>query len=125
MTILLDTSVWIRHFRESNSEAIRLLEDQRVVLHELVIGEIACGSLKHRAKTLTYLKALPQLPNVPIDDVMVLIESRKLFSKGIGLIDAQLLASVLITPDVFLWTADNRLNAIATDLSVSYVNINA
>ncbi|MEE9333659.1 MAG: PIN domain-containing protein [Granulosicoccaceae bacterium] len=122
MTILLDTSVWIRHFRESSSEVIRLLDDQLVVVHELVVGEIACGSLKHRAITLTYLKALPKLPNVPIDDVMTLIESSKIYSKGIGLIDAQLLASVLITPDAFLWTADNRLNNIASDLSVSHSN---
>lgn len=125
MSVLLDTSVWIRHFRESNDEVVRLLEEQHVVAHPFVVAEIACGSLKRRSDTLTYLKALPTLPIVSIDEVLTLIESRQLFSKGIGLVDAQLLASVLISDDVSLWTKDTRLDAIAIGMGISHPALNS
>ena len=118
MNILLDTSVWIRHFRDSNAEAVRLLHAERVVAHNFVIAELACGSLRERENTLNYLKALPTLPTVRIEEVMTLIEKRPLYSRGIGLIDAQLLASVLITPNTRLWTWDVRLQHIAVELGI-------
>jgi len=120
MSVLLDTSVWIRHFRESNDEVVRLLEEQQVMTHPFVVAEIACGSLKNRINTLSYLKALQALPIVTIDEVLTFIESRELFSKGVGFVDVQLLASVLICENVFLWTTDNRLEAIASELGISY-----
>lgn len=120
MSVLLDTSVWIRHFRESNDEVVQLLEEQQVVIHPFVVAEIACGSLKKRSDTLGYLKALPTLSIVTIDEVLTFIESREIFSKGVGFVDVQLVASVLISGDVSLWTADNRLEAIAIELGVSY-----
>lgn len=120
MSVLLDTSVWIRHFRQSNDEVVRLLEEQLVVTHPFVVAEIACGSLKKRSDALSYLKALPASPIVTIDEVLTFIESRELFSKSVGFVDVQLLASVLISDDVSLWTTDNRLEAIAIELGISH-----
>ena len=120
MNVLFDTSVWIQHFRESNNEVVRLLNDELVVSHEYVVAELACGSPKSREDTIGYLKALVTLPTVPITEAMILIESRALFSRGIGLVDVQLLASTLITPDTQLWTRDNRLHDVAAELGIAY-----
>ena len=118
--MLLDTSVWIRHFRASNLEVVRLLDQELVVSHEYVTAELACGSLKSRSETIGYLQDLMQLKTISVSDVMKFIEARKLYSRGIGLVDAQLLAAVLISPDTLLWTHDRRLREIAIELNVSY-----
>ena len=120
MNVLLDTSVWIQHFRESSDEVVRLLNDELVVSHEYVVAELACGSLKSREDTISYLKALVTLPTVSITEAMILIETRALFSRGIGLVDVQLLASTLISPDTQLWTRDNRLHDVAAELGIAY-----
>ncbi len=120
MTVLLDTSVWIQHFRESSDEVVRLLNDELVVSHEYVVAELACGSLKSREDTIGYLNALATLPSVSISEAMILIETQALFSRGIGLVDVQLLASTLISPDTKLWTWDNRLHDIAAELGIAY-----
>ncbi len=120
MSVLLDTSVWIRHFKQSNPRVVQLLESELVVSHEFVISELACGSLKSRAETLGYLNELVALPTVFTHEVMLLIESKVLYSRGIGLIDAHLLASTLITPDTQLRTADKRLQKIAGELGIAY-----
>lgn len=120
MSVLLDTSVWIRHFKQSNQRVVQLLESELVVSHEFVIAELACGSLKSREETLGYLNELVALPTVFTREVILLIESKVLYSRGIGLIDAHLLASTLITPDTQLWTADKRLQIIASELGVAY-----
>ena len=120
MSVLLDTSVWIRHFKTSNLRVVQLLESELVVSHEFVVAEMACGSLKSREETLGYLKELIALPTVSTQEVMLLVESRKLYSRGIGLIDAHLLASALIVPDTQLWTADKRLASIAQELGIAF-----
>lgn len=120
MNVLLDTSIWIRHFKESSDEVVRLLNDELVVSHEYVVAELACGSLKSREDTIGYLKALVTLPTVSINEAMILIETRALFSRGIGLVDVQLLASTLISPDTQLWTRDNRLHDVAAELGIAY-----
>lgn len=120
MNVLLDTSVWIDHFRTANLDVIRLLETDRVVCHEFVIAELACGSLKARDETLGYLKALRSLSTLSTNEVLLLIESRALYSRGIGMVDAQLLASTLVSPDTQLLTLDTRLNELATELEIAY-----
>lgn len=120
MSVLLDTSVWIRHFRRSNPSVVELLESELVVSHEFVVAELACGSLKSRSETIGYLNELVALPTVFPREVLLLIETKQLYSRGIGLIDVHLLASTLITPGTYLWTADKRLQKIASELGISY-----
>jgi len=120
VNVLLDTSVWIRHFKTSNLRVVQLLESESVVSHEFVVAELACGSLKSREETLGYLKELVALPTVSTQEILLFIETKKLYSRGIGLIDAHLLASTLIMPDTQLWTADKRLENIAQELGLAY-----
>ena len=121
MNVLIDTSVWVRHFRSSIPEVVRLLDRERVVSHDFVVGELACRSLKARKVTIGYLQELISLPVMSVSEVLILIESKELYSRGIGLIDAQLLASTLATPDTMLWTVDKRLGQIATEPGVSHI----
>jgi predicted nucleic acid-binding protein len=117
--ILVDTSVWIRHFRSHNANLATLLDDNHVAIHDFVIGELACGQLKHREEILSLLKTLPRLDAVPHDVVLFLIRDRKLFGSGIGWVDSHLLASALDTGSQ-LWTFDKSLQNVAKSCSVQF-----
>lgn len=113
--ILVDTSIWVDHFRQGNSVLQLLLEEGQVLIHSFIIGELACGSLRNRDEILHLLNALPCLQTVDHSEVMHLVEIKHLFGSGIGWIDAHLLASALLS-DCALWTADRRLRAVTTKL---------
>ena len=106
--ILVDTSVWFHHFRNGNPRLRELLQQGEVATHPMVLGELACGNLGNRSETLHLLNRLPQIPQVPDHLVLLSIESRRLFCKGIGWIDAHLLTASLLS-SVPLWTLDRRL----------------
>lgn len=111
--ILADTSVWIDHFRSGNKELQKLLEQGQIVIHPFVIAELALRSLRHRVATLALLNFLPQVRMAQMNEVRLAIEDRRLYGLGIGLIDAHLIASVLINPPTFLWTGDKQLRQAA------------
>ncbi len=115
--ILVDTSVWIDHLRVGNSRLADILEDALVLTHPFVIGELACGNLKHRTQILTELRALPAATAAADEEVLHLIEGRKLWGQGIGWIDAHLLASALLTSCAF-WTLDRRLDRAARSAGI-------
>jgi predicted nucleic acid-binding protein len=79
-------------------------------------AEIALGSLAHRAQVLQLLANLPSATTASDDEVLALIDRRRIYGRGIGYVDAQLLASILITPGARLWTRDARLAEVATTL---------
>ncbi len=111
--ILVDTSVWIDHFRRGNAALAELLERGEVLTHPLVIGELACGQLKRRREILDLLHALPPATVASEAETLLFIERRKLMGKGMGYIDAHLLASVTLTDDASLWTVDRKLALFA------------
>jgi predicted nucleic acid-binding protein len=115
--ILVDTSVWIEHLREGGSALTALLTEGVVLTHPFVIGELACGNLKHRARILTDLNDLPAAVPATHEEVLRLIEDRKLWGEGIGWIDAHLLASALVS-NCRLWALDERLNRTASNVGV-------
>ncbi len=94
------------------------LNEGQIVIHPAIIAELALGSLEHRAKTLALLDLLPQVQVVQLSEVRRMIEARRLYSLGIGLIDAQLIASVFINPSTVLWTRDRRLRKAAEGLGI-------
>ena len=116
--ILADTSVWIDHLRLGSKEMRRQLELGQIVIHPFIIAELALGSLKDRAKTLVLLDLLPQVRVARLSELRLLIESRQLYSLGIGLTDAHLIASVLIDAPTLLWTRDKGLRQVAENLGV-------
>lgn len=116
--ILADTSVWIDHFRRPDPELQRRLNNDEIAMHPFVVGELALGPLPNRKRMLTYLDHLPRVRIVQQDEVRQMIEARSLHNRGIGLIDAHLIASVLINPGTQLWTRDTSLRRIAEDLGI-------
>ena len=115
--VLVDTSIWISHFREGNSHLKELLKNESVVCHPFIIGELACGGLKNRREIIALLKALPQAQIAENDEILQFIESKRLFSSGLSLVDVHLLASTLLTK-ALLWTADKKLHRAAAKLKI-------
>lgn len=107
--ILVDTSVWIDHFRRGNATLVTALEREDVLTHPFVVGELACGELKKRREVLDLLSALPAAVVASDEETLHFIETHRLMGKGIGYIDAHLLAAVALTEDALLWTLDKRL----------------
>lgn len=112
---LVDSSVWVDHFRRNNSTLEALLEEGQVLTHPLVIGELACGALPNRRQTLAYLTALPSASAALHEDVLQLVERRALWGKGLGWIDSHLLASAILS-GCRLWTLDVSLQRAAAAL---------
>ena len=94
------------------------LNEGRIVIHPSIIAELALGSLERRAETLALLDLLPQVRVAQLSEVRRMIEARRLYSLGIGLTDAQLIAAVFINPSTLLWTRDKRLRKAAEGLGI-------
>ena len=120
MLILVDTSVWIDHLRQGVPQLAQQLTQGQVATHPFIIGELACGNLNKRHAILGYLDNLEKVKQARHKEVLHLIEKQQLMGKGIGYIDAHLLASCLLTQATRLWTRDKRLNTLATTLELNY-----
>jgi predicted nucleic acid-binding protein len=118
--ILVDTSVWIDHFRRGVSALAGILEQGSVLMHPFILGELACGNLKNRAELLRLLQDLPRAQAATDAEVLDLIERRALMGRGIGYIDAHLLASAVLTDTAPLWTRDKLLNQVAQELNIVF-----
>jgi hypothetical protein len=118
MRILVDTSVWVDHLRNGNDQLAGLLKDGSVLHHRFVVGELACGNLRNRAEILALLEALPETPGAEHLEVLQLVALRQLSGRGLGWVDAHLLASAILT-GCTLWTFDQALGAAAVALKVA------
>lgn len=122
MSVLVDTSVWIRFLANKApfaAELDRLLTDDAVAGHEFVYGELLVGDRGGRQKLLSSYERMEQIPAVPHTDVVAFVRGRKIHGRGIGWVDAHLLASALVG-GVQLWTADAPLGTIADELGIAY-----
>jgi predicted nucleic acid-binding protein len=115
--ILVDTSVWVDHFRRGNRRLATLLGDGQVLCHRFVIGELAVGNLENRSTILEYLSSLPLASHAEHEEVLTLVGGKRLIGTGVGWIDAHLLASALLT-HVQLWSQDAALATQAKRLGV-------
>lgn len=117
--ILVDTSVWIRHFRGTTSSLSAVLQDGLVLIHPYIIGEMACGSLPDRTNTLDLLAGLPRAPTASHSETLLVIEQYQLMNQGVGYVDVALLASALLGGDV-LWSDDQPLTRAADQLGLKF-----
>ncbi len=121
MTILIDTSVWVGHFRKRNEELVRLIQMDAASTHSMVLIELACGTPPSpRQQTLHDIALLQKAKEATTAEVMWLIENEKLYGMGCGLVDISLLASVLISPGTRIWTFDKSLADLATRFGCVY-----
>jgi len=122
MSVLIDTSVWIDHFRNRNDVLVDLIELDLALAHPMVIVEIACGTpLTPRIQTLNSIGLLQPCNQASLSEVMEFIEREGLHGLGCGLVDMSLLASTLITPGAELWTLDKRLAELAERFGVAHL----
>jgi predicted nucleic acid-binding protein len=117
--ILIDTSVWIEHLRSASAILTELLGDGEVLGHPFVLGELALGNLRQRDEILRMLRRLPQTTSASHREVLQFIEREALFGRGVGYVDAHLLAAVRLTAGSKLWTRDRRLQAVAARLGLA------
>ena len=119
--VLVDTSVWVHHFRHRSEPLIDLLGTDQVLCHPSIFLAIACGSPPApRNQTLTYIGKLQNAKSAPPWEIVSFIESNKLYDSGCGAIDISLLTSTMITPDAKLWTQDKKLEKLAKKLGVCF-----
>ncbi|MEQ1790131.1 MAG: PIN domain-containing protein [Rickettsiales bacterium] len=118
--ILVDTSIWIDHFRSSDAELKELLSSGQVLIHSFIIGELSLGNLHKRDVILGLLSDLPKAIAASDDEAFTFIGSNKLYGLGIGFVDAHLLASARLTA-TRLWTRDKKLNEAAKKLGCAYI----
>ena len=120
--ILVDTSVWIDHFRRGDGLLVELLQRADVITHPFVIGEIACGNLRNRSSTLELLQDLPVAVVADEPEVLAFIDSCVLHGKGVGYVDVHLLASVALTDRTKLWTRDKKLRVVAEAMGCAFAD---
>lgn len=121
MSVLIDTSVWIDHFRNGNDVLAYLIIHDLALTHPMIIAEIACGTPPApRVQTLGNIGLLLPCNQASLSEVMDFIEREKLFGLGCGLVDMALLASTLITPGAELWTLDKRLAELSSRFGAAY-----
>jgi predicted nucleic acid-binding protein len=116
--ILVDTCVWVEHFRAGHPQLTQALDRSQVLGHRWVVGELALGSMGNRIEILTLLRGLPQADVASDEEVLTFIDQRELYGMGIGYVDAQLLCSTLLRDATHLWTTDKRLVGAADRLGI-------
>ena len=120
MNVLVDTSVWVGHFKRRNEHLVALLESGMVVCHPFVVVEVACGSPPSRQAAVSMLGQLASMPVATTDEVLDLIERRNLSGRGCGFVDMSLLVGALLGERTLIWTLDKRLESVATESGRSY-----
>ena len=117
--VLVDTSVWVNHLRNSDKHLEKLLLNGEVVCHTHIIGELACGNLKNRKTIISLLRSLPMASPIEFEEFLYFVEQNQLNGKGIGFVDVHLLASAQLSQRS-LWTEDKRLMKTAIELDLKY-----
>lgn len=120
MVILADTNIWCRFFREGQATLSEIIEHDFLAIHPLVIGELAVGNLPNRQQTLSDLHTFHRVRSASDEETHHLIEENQLWGKGLQWNDFSILASVIASENVLLWTEDKRLASVAKQFSVCY-----
>ena len=117
--ILADTSVWVDHLRRRDAALTKLLNDNHVLTHPFVVGELALGNLRSRREILDMLSLLPLASVASHDETMEFVEKNQLSGSGVGYVDAHLLAAARLTSGASLWTRDKKLRQVADRLNLA------
>ena len=119
--VLVDSSVWVG-FLQSGGETslVQLLGLNEVLVHDMVLGEVAMGSDQQRQKAFAFLPLLPSMRVADHEEVMRLVDKHQLYGRGVGYVDAHLLTAAVLQPGTLLWTRDNRLGKAAGLLGIAF-----
>lgn len=117
--ILVDTSIWVDHYRQPSTELVELLSLDRVAQHAFVTLEMALGNPKNRDAMVAQFESLEQAVTISQAGMLSFVRTRNLGGTGIGFVDAHLLASAS-RMNGKLWSSDKRLAAQAARLGLAY-----
>ena len=117
--VLVDTSVWVDHFRKYDSALELLLNENAVSIHPFVLGELACGNFKNRHLIISLLQVLPSSTIVSQTEYLHIIEKHKLWGTGLGFVDIHLLASSRIH-NCLVYSHDKVLSTAASRFNICY-----
>ena len=120
--VLIDSSVWVNFFKSGGQPQLaQLLGSQQVLMHEMVLGEVALASKQQRENALELLPFLPMAQVASHFEVMALVERHRLHGTGLGYVDVHLLAAALLQSGTWLWTINERLQAAADQVGVAFI----
>ena len=117
--ILADTSIWIDYLRQGDPLLVKQLNQQQILMHGMILGELAIGKFKNRKLLLDRWQALPFIQSATDVQVLQFLETHQLMGLGVGWIDLHLLTAIALTDEVKLWTRDERLRTIAETLNLA------
>lgn len=120
MRVLVDSSVWVGHFKQRNDHLVALLEAGVVVCHPYIVGELACGTPPARKAIIGMLSELESAPVAAQDELLAMMDARQLYGRGCGYVDMSLLASALLSDKIFIWTLDKRFELLVTESNLAY-----
>ena len=120
MNILVDSSVWVGHFKLRNDHLVELLEDGAVICHPYVVGEVACGTPRSRRAIIDLLAELESAPVATQEEFLAMMDSRQLHGRGCGFVDMSLLASALLSEKALIWTLDKKFELLAIESNRAY-----
>lgn len=120
MNVLVDSSVWVGHFKQRDDHLVALLEAGAVVCHPYIVGEVACGTPPTRKVVIGLLSELASTPLATHEEFLAMMDARQLYGRGCGFVDMSLLASVLLSEKTLIWTRDKRLEALAAESNRVY-----
>ena len=116
--IIADTTIWIDHLRSFDPQIERLGAAVQLMMHPFILGELVLGSLKGRSERIRQWRELPMAKVLRHDDLLKFVEAHRLFARGIGYTDLNLVASAATSDGVQLWTRDGRLRKVAEEFGV-------
>ncbi len=119
MPVIVDTSVWVQHFRVGVPELVALTVAGDVVSHSVVVGELAVGGLRNRPKAMAELRALILVPESSSDDALDFLEQHRLYNIGLSWGDVQILAAAVLNA-IPIWSLDARLAQQAAAFNLAW-----
>lgn len=120
MRVLVDSSVWVGHFKQRNDHLVALLEAGVVVCHPYIVGELACGTPPARKAIIGMLSELESAPVAAQDELLAMMDVRQLYGRGCGYVDMSLLAAALLSDKISIWTLDKRFELLVTESNLAY-----
>ena len=121
MSVLVDSSVWVGHFKQRNEHLVALLEADAVVCHPFIVAEVACGTPPNRKTIISLLSELESAPVATQDELLALLDARQLYGRGCGFVDLSLLASALFSERTLIWTLDKRFELLAVQANRAFI----
>lgn len=120
MNVLVDSSVWVGHFKQRNEHLVALLEADSVVCHPYIVAEVACGTPPSRKAIISMLSELESAPMATQDELLAMLDTRQLDGRGCGFVDLSLLASALVSEKTLIWTHDKRFELLAVETKLAF-----